>query len=207
MKVKEVIIVEGKYDKIAVKSAVDAVVFETSGFGIFSDSEKMDLICRLAEKRGIIVLTDSDGAGLVIRNYIKGAVPCGVKQAYIPDIYGKEKRKSGPSGEGKLGVEGMKKSVIIDALKNAGATFEENDGHRSGGGITKGDFYFLGLSGKSDSALRRKALLKELSLPENLSANALLDVINLIFGKDEFYLFLEKSSIIPAPSVDTSSTL
>ena len=179
--VKEVIVVEGRYDKNTLSQVFDAVIVETSGFGLFKDGEKLALLRRLAEKRGLVVLTDSDGAGFVIRNYIKGAIdPALVKMAYIPDMPGKERRKSSPSKEGKLGVEGMSAEVLIAALRRAGATLGgETATHRTGG-ITKATLYELGLSGRPDSAARRRELLKKLDLPEKLGANALLDVLNAL---------------------------
>lgn len=187
MKIKEVIVVEGKYDKIAIENAVDAVVLQTDGFSVFSDKEKLSLIRKIAEKQGIILLTDSDGAGFVIRNYLKSSVKGVIKQAYIPDISGKERRKSAPSKENKLGVEGMKKDIIIKALLNSGATvIGEETSKINKEFITKTDMYLMGLSGGENSAQKRKALLKELELPEHISANALLDVINILYDKEEF---------------------
>ncbi len=182
--VKEVIVVEGRYDKNTLSQVFDAVIVETSGFGLFKDGEKLALLRRLAEKRGLVVLTDSDGAGFVIRNYIKGAIdPALVKMAYIPDVPGKERRKSSPSKEGKLGVEGMSAEVLIAALRRAGATLGgETATHRTGG-ITKATLYELGLSGRPDSAARRRELLKKLDLPEKLGANALLDVLNALYDE------------------------
>lgn len=184
--VKEVIVVEGRYDKNTLSQVFDAVIIETAGFGVFNDKEKLALLRRLAETRGLVVLTDSDGAGFVIRNFIKGAVdPALVKQAYIPDIPGRERRKSAPSKEGKLGVEGMSPEVLVEALRRAGATLGgEAATHRSGG-ITKATLYELGLSGGSGSAQRRGALLKKLDLPEKLGANALLDVLNALYTERE----------------------
>lgn len=186
-KIREVIIVEGKYDKNTLSQIVDAHIIETSGFGIFSNKEKTDLIRRLAVKRGIIVFTDSDGAGLVIRNYLKGAVKEGtVKQAYIPDISGKEKRKRTVSKEGKLGVEGMKPEVIIKALENCGATFEGEKTSEKIGSITKADLFSAGLSGTNGSAQKRKEIMLKLNLPSNLSSNALLDILNALYTREEF---------------------
>ena len=187
MRVKEVIIVEGKYDKIAVSSAVDANIVETSGFGIFSDKEKLNLIRRLAEKNGAVVLTDSDGAGFVIRNFLKGSVGGNIRQAYIPQIDGVEKRKKAPSKEHLLGVEGMKKEIIIDALKRAGATFDDGEVPEKISEITKTDMYLLGLSGGVGSAERRKKLLSSLNLPDKLSSNAMLEVLNALYSREEFY--------------------
>ena len=183
--VKEVIVVEGRYDKNTLSQVFDAVIVETSGFGLFKDGEKLALLRRLAEKRGLVVLTDSDGAGFVIRNYIKGAIdPALVKMAYIPDVPGKERRKSSPSKEGKLGVEGMSAEVLIAALRRAGATLSgETATHRTGG-ITKATLYELGLSGRPDIAARRRELLKKLDLPEKLGANALLDVLNALYDEE-----------------------
>ena len=186
-KIKEVIVVEGRYDKNTLSQIVDTVIVETGGFGVFSDKEKLELLRRMAEKRGLIILTDGDSAGFVIRNYLKGALSKEhVKHAYIPDIQGREKRKSSPSKEGKLGVEGMKPDVIITALKRAGATFEDTGMSVSSGGITKADMYLAGLTGTQGSAAKRQALIKKLDLPEKLSPNALLDVLNVLMSRDEF---------------------
>lgn len=184
--VKEVIVVEGRYDKNTLSQIFDAVIVETAGFGVFNDREKLALLRRLAEARGLIVLTDSDGAGFVIRNFLKGAIdPALVKQAYIPDVAGKERRKASPSKEGKLGVEGMSAETLIDALRRAGATLgDEAPTHRSGG-ITKATLYELCLSGRPDSARRRRELLRRLGLPERLGANALLDVLNALYTSEE----------------------
>lgn len=184
--VKEVIVVEGRYDRNTLSQVFDAVIVETSGFGVFNDREKLALLRRLAEARGLVVLTDSDGAGFVIRNFLKGAIdPALVKQAYIPDIAGRERRKRAPSKEGKLGVEGMKPEVLIEALRRAGATLGGEEPARRAGGITKATLYELGLSGVPGSAEKRRALLKELDLPEKLSANALLDVLNALYTEAE----------------------
>lgn len=184
--VKEVIVVEGRYDRNTLSQVFDAVIVETSGFGVFNDREKLALLRRLAEARGLVVLTDSDGAGFVIRNFLKGAIdPALVKQAYIPDIAGRERRKRAPSKEGKLGVEGMKPEVLIEALRRAVATLGGEEPARRAGGITKATLYELGLSGGPGSAEKRRALLKELDLPEKLSANALLDVLNALYTEAE----------------------
>ena len=184
--VKEVIVVEGRYDRNTLSQVFDAVIVETSGFGVFNDREKLALLRRLAEARGLVVLTDSDGAGFVIRNFLKGAIdPALVKQAYIPDIAGRERRKRAPSKEGKLGVEGMKPEVLIEALRRAGATLDGEEPARRAGGITKATLYELGLSGGPGSTEKRRALLKELDLPEKLSANALLDVLNALYTEAE----------------------
>ena len=185
--VREVIVVEGRYDKNALSQVVDAVIIETSGFGIFNDAEKRKLLQTMAEARGLIVLTDSDGAGFVIRNYIKGCVdPKLVKHAYIPDIYGKERRKSAPSREGKLGVEGMKPQVLLDAIIRAGATFDDEENKKTAPRISKADMYARGLSGREGSAEKRAQLIKQLGLPERLTADGLLDVLNATMSREEF---------------------
>ena len=185
--VREVIVVEGRYDKNTLSQVVDAVIIETSGFGIFNDAEKRKLLHTMAEARGLIVLTDSDGAGFVIRNYIKGCVdPKLVKHAYIPDIYGKERRKSAPSREGKLGVEGMKPQVLLDALIRAGATFDDEENKKTAPRISKADMYARGLSGREGSAEKRKQLIRQLGLPERLTADGLLDVLNATMSREEF---------------------
>ena len=185
--VREVIVVEGRYDKNALSQVVDAVIIETSGFGIFNDAEKRKLLQTMAEARGLIVLTDSDGAGFVIRNYIKSCVdPKLVKHAYIPDIYGKERRKSAPSREGKLGVEGMKPQVLLDALIRAGSTFDDEENKKTAPRISKADMYARGLSGREGSAEKRAQLIKQLGLPERLTADGLLDVLNATMSREEF---------------------
>ena len=188
IRIKEAILVEGRYDKNTLSQIVDAPILETAGFGIFKDKERLSLLRQIAEKRGLIVFTDSDGAGFVIRNYIKSAIPSQhLKHAYIPDIMGKERRKTAPGKEGKLGVEGMRPDVIIDALRKAGASFEGEDVAPRVELLTKVDFFNLGLSGNPDSKAKRNALLKRLDLPEHMSANALLEVLNLLYTKDEVY--------------------
>ena len=186
LSVSEVIVVEGRYDKNTLSQVVDAVIIETSGFGVFSDKEKQKLIRTLAEKRGMIVFTDSDGAGFVIRNFIKGCVsPEYLKHAYIPDVFGKERRKTKASKEGKLGVEGMSPEVLINALKKAGATIngEKITSERR---ITKADMYAAGLSGRENSAQLRSELIKKLDLPQRLTADGLLDVLNVLMSREEF---------------------
>ena len=187
--VREVIVVEGRYDKNTLSQVVDAVIIETSGFGIFNDAEKRKLLQTMAEARGLIVLTDSDGAGFVIRNYIKGCVdPKLVKHAYIPDVCGKERRKSAPSREGKLGVEGMKPQVLLDALIRAGATFDDEENKKNAPRISKADMYARGLSGREGSAEKRARLIKQLGLPERLTADGLLDVLNATMSREEFLM-------------------
>lgn len=185
VKIREAILVEGRYDKNTLSQIVDAPILETAGFGIFHDKQQLALLRRVAEKRGLIVFTDSDGAGFVIRNHIKSAIPGKyLKHAYIPDIPGKEKRKSAPGREGKLGVEGMTPEVILTALRNAGATMDGEDAPAPRG-ITKQDLMALGLSGGSNSGEKRKALLNKLNLPEHMSANAMLQALNLLYSPEE----------------------
>ena len=191
VKIKEVIVVEGRYDKNTLSQILDATILETAGFGIFKDKKQMALLRSAAEKRGLIVFTDSDGAGFVIRNHIKSAIPGKfLKHAYIPDIYGKERRKAAPGKEGKLGVEGMTREVILEALRRAGATFEGEEASASGQ-ITKQDLMALGLSGGADASARRLALLKKLNLPEHMSANAMLQALNLLYSLEELTTIME----------------
>ena len=195
VKIREAIVVEGRYDKNTLSQVVDAPILETAGFGIFKDKQQMALLRRVAEKRGLIVFTDSDGAGFVIRNHIKSAIPGKyLKHAYIPDIPGKERRKSVPGREGKLGVEGMAPEVILAALRNAGATIEGEE-TTSSGGITKQDLMALGLSGGSNAGEKRKALLKKLNLPEHMSANPMLQALNLLYTREELEQMLNESGI------------
>ncbi len=188
-RIKEVIVVEGRYDKNTLSQVVDAAILETSGFGIFNDAAKRQLLKTLAETRGLIVLTDSDGAGFMIRNHIRGLVdPKLVKHAYIPDVAGKERRKTAPSKEGKLGVEGMRPDVLIEALTRAGATFDDSPAEERCAQITKADLYARGLSGREGSAEKRRRLLGKLGLPERMSADAMLDVLNALMDRETFYL-------------------
>jgi len=187
-KIKEVIVVEGRYDKNTLSQIVDATIISLGGFAVFNDKEKLAFLRKLAEKQGLIVLTDSDGAGFVIRNYLKGSLPKElVKQAYIPDVYGKERRKRTPGKEGKLGVEGMKPEVLLETLKRAGATFldEEESSVANRASITKADLFSFGLTGGAGSAERRMLLLKKLGLPEHLTTNAMLEALNLLYGLEE----------------------
>ena len=187
LNIREAIAVEGRYDKNTLSQVVDTLIIETRGFGIFKDPERMALLRRAAERRGLIVLTDSDGAGFVIRNRIKSAIPGKfLKHAYIPDVYGKERRKRQPGKEGKLGVEGMSPQVLEQVLRRAGATFlEEGAPERESPALTKADLYAAGLTGRPDSAQRRQALLKRLDLPEHMTANALLEVLNACYSAQE----------------------
>ncbi len=195
IRIREAIVVEGRYDKTTLSKVVDAVILETAGFGVFKDGEKLTLLRRLAASRGLIVLTDSDGAGFVIRNHIKGAIPKEqVKHAYIPDIYGKERRKRAPGKEGKLGVEGMSPQVLLDALLKAGATVEGGAGSAAPRGeLTTADLFALGLTGTPDSAARRAALLQRLALPEHMNTKALLTMLNALYTRDELEELLKQT--------------
>ena len=186
IKTDRVVIVEGKYDKIKLDAILDAVIIETDGFAIFNDKEKQRLIRRLAKTKGLLILTDSDSAGFKIRSFIGGIVPPEeIKHAYIPDIFGKEKRKTEASKEGKLGVEGIPKEILIEALAKAGVLAEETKETKRKL-VTKTDLYEDGLSGRDDSATKRKAFLKSLDLPELLSANKLLPIINTFLTYEEY---------------------
>ena len=191
VKIREAIVVEGRYDRNTLSQIVDAPILETSGFGVFKDKKQMQLLRQVAEKRGLIVFTDSDGAGFVIRNHIKSAIPARyLKHAYIPDILGKERRKAAPGKEGKLGVEGMSREIILEALRRAGATIEGEDAPQSRG-ITKQDLMDLGLSGGPDASANRQRLLQALNLPEHMSANALLQALNLLYSLEELKEMIE----------------
>ena len=187
LRIQEAIVVEGRYDKSALAGVADTLILETAGFGVFKDGERLAFLRRLAAKRGLIVLTDSDGAGFVIRNYLKVAIPREqVKHAYIPDVYGKERRKRAPGREGKLGVEGMSPQVLRQALLRAGATVLDGDApDRPQGDLTPADLFALGLSGTPDAAVRRAELLKRLDLPEHMSAKALLAALNALYTPSE----------------------
>ena len=185
-RIKEVVVVEGRYDKNTLSQAVDAAVVEVGGFGVFNDRELLSLLRRLAETRGVVIFTDPDGAGFVIRNHLKGALSRGrILHAYAPDVYGKEKRKRKGGKEGKLGVEGMRPERIVESLRRAGATFEGEEPLERREAITKADLLDAGLVGDGSKS-RRAALVKELDLPEYLSPNALLEVLNLLWSREEF---------------------
>ena len=191
MKIQEAIVVEGRYDKNTLAQTVDAPIITLGGFGVFNDREKLAFLRRLAEKRGLIILTDSDGAGFLLRNYLKGALPRDrVKQAYIPDMKGKERRKRRGGKEGKLGVEGMSPTVLLEALRRCGATFEDRPPPERREAVTKADLVALGLSGGEGSAEKRRLLLKRLDLPEHLTANGMLEALNLLFGREELEALL-----------------
>lgn len=193
VKIKEAIVVEGRYDKNTLSQIVDTTILETAGFGIFKDKQQMKLLRRAAEKRGLIVFTDADGAGFIIRNHIKSAIPGKyLKHAYTPDIFGKERRKREAGREGKLGVEGMRPEVILDALRKAGATIEGETATRTVQEITKMDLFELGLSGTPGSEEKRKKLMKRLGLPERMSTNALLQALNLLYTLEELTELMEQ---------------
>lgn len=185
-RIQEVIVVEGRYDRNTLSQVVDATIVETGGFSVFNDREKLAFLRRLAEKRGVILLTDPDGAGFVIRNYLKGAIPPQqLKQAYIPDMAGKEKRKRHPGKEGKLGVEGMSPQVLLETLRRCGATFVGEKSAEPAAALSKADLLDKGLIGPG-SAQRRQQLLQKLQLPGHLSPNAMLEVMNLLMTREEF---------------------
>jgi len=191
IKIREAIVVEGRYDKNTLSQIVDAPILETSGFSIMKDKAQLALLRKVAASRGLIVFTDSDGAGFVIRNFLKGAIPAEhLKHAYIPDIPGKERRKSAPGKEGKLGVEGMPPDVIVQSLVRAGATVEGESTTRKAGNITKQDLMKLGLSGGKDSSTKRLKLLKKLQLPERMSTNAMLQALNLLLDLEALQALL-----------------
>lgn len=194
IKIKQAVIVEGKYDKIKVSNILDTLIIETDGFGIFKDKNKQKLIRRLAETRGILILTDSDSAGFTIRSFLNGIVPQEqLVNVYIPDIFGKEKRKSEPSKEGKLGVEGVKSDVIIDALKKAGVEFDVGTEKQiNTHPVTKTDLFLDGLSGGKGSAEKRARFLKQLDLPEHLSSNSMLKLINSFMDFDDYKREIQK---------------
>ncbi len=193
VKIKEAIVVEGKYDKNTLRQIVVAAVFTTNGFGIIRDKAQLQLLRQVAKTKGLVVLTDADGAGFVIRNKLRGAIPEGrVLHAYIPDVFGKERRKTTPGKEGKLGVEGMKPEVILEALRRAGATFEDGALEHPAEPITKTDFFDLGLTGSPDSKERRTALLQRLQFPSHMSTNALLEAVNVLYSREQFLALFEE---------------
>lgn len=185
-RIKEVIVVEGRYDKNALLQVVDATVITTEGFGVFNDKEKVGYLRRLAEKQGVLLLTDPDGAGFVIRNYLKGALPPQqIKQAYVPDIFGKERRKKKGGKEGKLGVEGMSPAQLLDSLRRSGATILGEETPRESAGITSADLMEKGLIGPN-SAQKRADLIKKLQLPQHISTKGLLEALNLLLSREEW---------------------
>lgn len=194
LKIREAVVVEGKYDKIKLSSLIDGMIIVTNGFQIFHNKKQMELLRRLADTRGLLVLTDSDGAGFQIRHYLTGSIdPAKIKHAYIPDILGKERRKEKPSSEGKLGVEGIPIQILKEAILRAGISCGESTSSQSGSRpITKLDLFEAGLAGHDDSAARRRSFLESLGLPEHLSANAMLPVLNSMMGYEEFLQKIKK---------------
>ncbi len=184
------VIVEGKYDKITLSSVIDAVIIPTNGFKIFRDKEKLEIIKYYARKNGIIILTDSDSAGFKIRNYLKGTIKDGkIINIYAPDIFGREKRKTSASKEGKLGIEGMTQSLLLELFNNAGVVTSERNS--SGNPVTRIDLYETGLTGRENSSMKRKIILKALKLPELLTTAGMLEIINTMMTRDEFMTFAE----------------
>ena len=178
IRLRQAVIVEGKYDKIKLENILDALILTTDGFGIFKDKEKQAFLRRLAREQGLIILTDSDSAGFLIRNFLQSSIPPSqLTHVYIPDLFGKEKRKAAPGKEGKLGVEGVSEQVLLDAFARAGVTASQSE-QPAASKLTTADLYALGLSGTPNSGQRRKALLQKLALPERLSTTALLRVLN-----------------------------
>lgn len=195
VKIRQAIIVEGKYDQNTLSQLVDTTIFQTRGFGVMHDKALLELLRKAAKTTGLIIFTDSDGAGFVIRNFLKGALPKeGVLHAYIPDIPGKEKRKRAPGKEGLLGVEGMTKEILLEALENAGADLGGEAAKKPGDTITKFDLYTADLSGRPDSAAKRAAFLEKLRFPAHMSANALLDALNLLYTREEFLALFEETT-------------
>lgn len=206
IRVREAIVVEGKYDKIRLAAAVDALIVETDGFGIFKNTEKLALLRLLAAQRGLIILTDSDAAGFVIRDYLGGALPPEqVKHAYCPEIVGKERRKDAPSKEGLLGVEGIRAEVLVGALRRAGATIEEETMPRPGLRLTKARLFADGLTGAPDSAARRAALMRQLGLPQKLSANRLLEVLEATQTEESYTVLLREMEETDGDSRDSGT--
>ncbi len=208
IRVREAIVVEGKYDKIRLESVVDGLIIETHGFGIFQDKEQMAFLRRLAAERGLLVLTDSDAAGFVIRRHLAGSIPPEqVKHAFVPEIRGKERRKAAPSKEGLLGVEGMDGETLCEALRRAGATILDGPAPAAGGAagsaLTRLDLYEAGLTGGPDSASRRQKLLARLGLPSRLSTSRMLSVLNGMLSREDLYALLnelERTGNAPVPS-------
>ena len=192
IKLKQAVIVEGRYDKIKLSNLLDALILTTDGFGIFKDKEKQTFLRRLAREQGLIILTDSDSAGFLIRNFLQSALPPEqITHVYIPDLFGKEKRKRAPGKEGKLGVEGVSEQVLLEAFARAGVTADRSEAAPAQR-LTTADLFALGLSGKPDSAAKRRALLQKLALPERLSASALLRVLNGYVTKEQFETALKE---------------
>lgn len=192
LRLKEAVIVEGRYDKIKLSECIISPIIETGGFRVFKDKERQELIRAIADRRGILVMTDVDSAGFVIRNFLRGIVPEDrIFHAYIPTVAGKEKRKAEASKEGILGVEGVDREALIDAIRKSGAHIEGDD-TAVGGEITKTDFYEYGLTGSENAARYREKVLLSLGLPKYLTANAMIAAVNCLFTKDEFEAYLVK---------------
>ena len=203
-KIREVIVVEGRYDQNALSQVVDALIIKLDGFAAFRDKDKIIFLRRLAEERGLVILTDSDGAGFVLRGWLKSVLPGEkIKHAYIPDIKGKERRKNKPGKEGKIGVEGMRPEILLESLRRAGVTWlddekpdinniNKNKTASVGTPVTKADLYAWGLSGGKDSAEKRRKLLLKLSLPERMNANAMLDALNILYPREELEMIINK---------------
>ncbi len=193
LKLDKVVIVEGKYDKIKLSSIIDGIIIVTNGFSIFKDKEKLELIRMYAREKGIIILTDSDSAGFKIRGYLKGSVPNDrITNVYIPDVFGKEKRKQKPSSEGKLGVEGIDSELITEAFRKAGICFSENEKPSDKEPVTRADLFELGLMGTEASSKKRQLLLKKLGLPEKLSTTGMLEAINVMYSREEIFEMMNK---------------
>ena len=189
--IEQAVVVEGKYDKIKLSSVIDAVIITTNGFSVIKDKEKLEIIRFFARNKGIIILTDSDSAGFKIRNFLKGAITDGkITNVYIPDIFGKEKRKAVPSKEGKIGVEGIDTRILLEAFQKAGVLSVETDENKEL--VTKLDLFEAGLSGKSNSSEKRSRLLKYLGMPELMTTNAMLEIINTMMTRSEFLYIIEK---------------
>lgn len=194
--IKEAVIVEGKYDKITLSSVIDSLIITTNGFRVFNNKETQNLIRKLALSRGILIMTDVDSSGFVIRNFLSGIVDKSlIKHCYIPTIFGKEKRKDEFSKEGKLGVEGINREELVNAIKKSGATILGVESNKNSREITKLDFYDFGLCGRDNSAVLRKKLLSHLSLPEYLSTNAMISALNCLYTYDEFNEMLNKFNL------------
>ena len=187
---REAVIVEGRYDKIRLSDVIDSPVIETGGFRVFKDKEKQQMIRLIAQRRGILIMTDVDSAGFVIRGFLRGIVPAEqIKHAYIPTVAGKERRKSQPSKEGTVGVEGIDREALIRAIRHSGARII-GESASAGAGITKADFYEYGLTGRTDSAKKRERILKDLGLPQYLSTNAMITALNCLFSKSEWEAYI-----------------
>lgn len=196
LKLDKVVIVEGKYDKIKLSSIIDGIIIVTNGFSIFKDKEKLELIRMYAREKGIIILTDSDSAGFKIRGYLKSSVPNDrITNVYIPDVFGKEKRKLKPSSEGKLGVEGIEPELITEAFRKAGICFSENDIPSEKEPVTRADLFEFGLMGTDDSSKKRQQLLKKLGLPEKLSTTGMLEAINVMYSREEIFEIMNSNEI------------